>query len=113
MTLSQKLNTLSSTYTGITGLSSSSFHYWRPQMDAPYLVWAEDGGDGLTAGNHIAEQSITGTTDFFTKTENDPLIDSIQSAQNAVEGLWWALNSVQYEEETGLIHFEWRWRFVG
>lgn len=110
MTLSQKLNALSSTYTGITGVTS--YHYWRPQMNAPFIVWAEDGGEGLTTGNHIGEQAVTGTTDYYTKTENDSTIDSIQDAQNAVEGLWWSLNSVQYEEETGLIHFEWRWRFV-
>ena len=25
----------------------NAYHYWRPQMQAPYIVWAEDGEETL------------------------------------------------------------------
>ncbi len=36
------------------------------------------------------------------------MFDAIQKTLGAL-GLGWALESVQYEEETNLIHYEWRW----
>ena len=35
-------------------------------------------------------------------------------APQALEGIGasWYLNSVQYEEDTGLIHYEWYWEVV-
>ena len=111
MTLSEKLNTLAGMYAAVEGLAC--YHYWRPRLDAPFLVWAEDSGDNLQAGNHAIAQALHGTTDYFTHTENDPMIDAVQEAQNGLDGLYWRLNSVQYEEETGLIHYEWDWRYIG
>ena len=87
-----------------------SYHYWRPIKSAPYLIWAEDGEDSaLSANNHKAEQALSGSVDYYTKTEFDPVADDIQEALNGIEGLGWVLESVQYEDETQLIHFEWRW----
>lgn len=63
-------------------------------------------------GNN-AEQGITGTVDYFTLTEYDANIEAIQVALNNVENLSWAINSVQYEEDTNLIHYEWRWTLYG
>lgn len=110
MTLSQKLIKVATMYAGVV---QDSYHYWRPVKTAPWLIWAEDGSMGLAAGNHVAEQALTGTTDYFTKDEFDPAIDDIQEAQNGLEGFAWSLNSVQYEEETELIHYEWTWSFLG
>ena len=59
------------------------------------------------------EQAITGTVDYFTLTEYDGNIEAIQLALNTVENLSWAINSVQYEEDTNLIHYEWRWSLYG
>ena len=90
------------------------YHYWRPNMQAPFCVWAEDGeSSSLQANNHKREQAIGGTIDYFTKLEFDEMIDNIQKALNEVEGLGWRLNSVQFEEETNLIHYEWRFDVIG
>lgn len=98
--------------TGIEGLKV--YHYWRPRLSAPFCIWAEDGeGDSLHANNRKAEQVITGTVDYFTKEEFDPIVDSIQSALNSIEVCGWTLNSVQYEDDTNLIHFEWRFEVSG
>ena len=105
MTLQAKLKAIGDAYAAVV---PRSYHYWRPGMSAPFLVWAEDGGNQYYSDNQVSEQAITGSTDYFTKMEYDPVIDDIQKA-NASMGLAWRLNSVQFEEDTGLIHYEWAW----
>ena len=77
-------------------------------MEPPFCVWAEDGENGFNAGNRKAEQAITGTVDYYTPQEYDPAVDNIQAALNSLR-IPWQLNSVQYEDETNLIHYEWTW----
>ena len=90
------------------------YHYWRPQMQAPFCVWAEDGEENSMWGNnHKTEQVIKGTVDYYTKQEFDPAVDLIQTTLNTIEVLGWELNSVQYEDNTNLIHFEWRFQISG
>lgn len=89
------------------------YHYWHSKMSAPYCVWAEEGeGESLSTGNHKSEQVITGSVDYFTKTEYDENVELIQYALNSVENLGWSLSSVQYEDDTGLIHFAWSWQIA-
>lgn len=83
------------------------YHYWRPVTTSPMCVWAEDSeGVSFRSDTLEREQAIHGTVDYFTKTEYDPNLDKIQTALNQV-ALTWALNSVQYEDDTYLIHYEW------
>lgn len=97
--------------TGITGLSV--YHYMRPKLKAPYCVWQEDAEySSLQDDNHKGEQSISGTVDYFTREEFDDNIDNIQDALNGVENLYWELLSVQFEDETNLIHYEWLFRVL-
>ena len=94
--------------TGIDGLIV--YHFWHPRLEAPYCIWAEESeGDSLHTGNHKTEQVITGTIDYFTKEDFDPMVDKIQDALNNVEVLGWSLSSVLYENETNLIHYTWDW----
>ena len=105
MTLKQKIEPIGKAYSKII---ENCYHYWRPKLSAPFLVWAEDGDNAAWADDQIIEQAITGTTDYFTQEEFDPAIDAIQNA-NISLGIAWRLNSVQYEEDTSLIHYEWTW----
>lgn len=109
------MNVLKKVADALTSISDLRvYHYWRPEMNAPFCVWAEDGeSSSLEANNHKREQAIGGAIDYFTKVEYDEQIDKIQHALNGVEGLGWKLNSVQYEEETNLIHYEWRFTVIG
>jgi len=94
-------------------LSGHVFHYWRPRPDGldQYIIWAEDSEDAsLNGDNRKLEQGLHGTLDLFSVNEYDPLIDVIQNKLNSIENLSWNLSSTQYEDETGLIHFEWEWR---
>ena len=108
MTLESKLSKIEQALTAIPNLNV--YHYLRPKLSAPFCVWQEDSeSSSLEADNHKREQAIGGSVDYFTKTEYDPMVDNIQEALNSIDGCGWTYNSVQYEEETELIHHEWNW----
>lgn len=111
MSFQHKLQKVADALTSINGLKV--YHYWRFGVDAPYCIWQEDSDYGFQVDNHKVEQGVGGTVDYFTLTEYDGNIDSIQNALNGVENLSWNLNSVQFEEDTNLIHYEWRWWLYG
>lgn len=94
-------------------LPAEVYHYFRPQMNPPFAIWAEDGEeDSLEVNNKKAEQQIHGTTDYFTKTEYDPAVDCIQGYFESLENFGWKLQMVDYEDETHTIHFEWEWWLI-
>ena len=74
-----------------------------------YFVWQEDGADDLAANNQHIEKAVTGTTDLFTRQEFDPWKDLFEAALAAAPGVAWALNSIQFEADTGYWHYEWVW----
>ncbi len=84
-------------------------HYEAHKKTDKYIVWAEDGQSNVKwADNQMQEQALMGTIDYFTKMEYDPNVDKIQYALNCIP-LSWRLNSVQREDETGFIHYEFAW----
>lgn len=88
------------------------FHYFASGQTGNYIVWAEDGeGASGHADNKKTTQVVQGTIDYFTKTEFDPVVEQIQSALNSAD-IAWRLNSVQHEQDTGYIHYEWVWEMV-
>lgn len=111
MNLQNKIMKIEEALTSIEGLSV--YHYLRPQLKAPFCVWQEDSeSNSLEANNHKGEQAIGGTIDYFTQTEYDNMVETIQETLNKIEGCGWTLNSVQYEDETELIHYEWYWNVI-
>lgn len=93
----------------LTVLSVNVYHYWRPKMAAPFVVWQEDSGRTFEADNRTEEMIAAGTLDIYSKTEYDPLFDSVMDALTDA-GVAWSLESIQYEDETGLIHYELGWQ---
>lgn len=87
-------------------VSKSVYHYTGKGASAPYIVWAEDSRNDHYSENHHGEKAWMGTIDLFSKDENDPLRDEIEDALDKA-GISWYLNSVQYEDDTKLIHTEW------
>ena len=63
-------------------------------------MWQEDGSNDLAGVNGHGERAVTGTTDLYTKQELDPWADALGESFDA-HGISWALNSVQYEVDTG------------
>lgn len=93
-------------------VTSDTFHYKAWAKPDKYIVWAEDGEtDSLNADDQKTEQVLQGTIDYFTKTEYDLNFELIQAKLNSAD-LSWRLNSIQHEEETGYIHYEWVWEMV-
>ncbi|MDF2820188.1 MAG: hypothetical protein K0R15_629 [Clostridiales bacterium] len=82
-------------------------HFKASKQTGNYIVWAEDGqGDTLYSENKMQMQVIQGTIDYFTTIEFDPTFDVIQETLNNAQ-VAYSLNSIQHEEETGYIHYEW------
>ena len=92
----------------LAGLTDRCYRYTAAKnAKAPYIVWAEDSEANLFGdGGKVLERSVQGTVDLFTRREGDPLMVQIPEALNR-GGTIHYLNSVQYEDETGLIHYEW------
>ena len=87
-------------------------HYEAYNKTDKYIVWAEDGeAASECADNRKQQQVLQGTIDYFTKTEYDPNVGKIQEALDDAE-IAWKLNSVQYEDETKFIHYEWVFEVV-
>ena len=106
MSLQTKLQELYQPFLTIQGAKIS--HY-RRTAKPPFIVWAEDGEqDSFHASNHKEEQQLTGIVDLYTLKEFDTLADDIQTILNS-EPVGWRLDMVQYEDETNLIHYQWRW----
>lgn len=85
------------------------YHYETHEKPDKYIVWQEDGeGENSYSDDVSTYQTITGTIDYFTKTEDDLTVDAIQVALNNGD-IVWNLNSVQYEKDTGYTHYEWEW----
>lgn len=87
-------------------------HYEAKRKPDKYIVWAEGStAQSLGADNRISTRVMEGTADYFTREEDDPNIAAIEAALNNGK-IAWRLNSVQYEEQTGYIHYEWVWRVL-
>lgn len=90
-----------------------TYHYERPESAAaPWIVWAEDGEESSFNGDNLKEeQQIHGVVDCYTQQEYDPLLDKVQEVLNGIAA-GWSLTSVQYEDETKLIHYSWEFYSV-
>ena len=88
-----------------TGLPFA-FAAWSKAPTGDYGVYTPDGANDLEADGQHVEQAITGTVDYFTRSDGSAVKATVEAALEAVEGLAWGLNSVQYEDDTGYLHFE-------
>lgn len=87
-----------------TGFSFAHFG-WSHAPKGDYGVWAEDGANDLEGNNLHIEKCSEGTIDYFTRDASGTPQTTIESA---IDGKCaWYLNSVQYESDTGYIHYEW------
>lgn len=88
-------------------------HYTALKKPDQYVVWAEDSQTGgLWADGVMDDSSVQGTVHYFTRTENDPNTVVITNALTGA-GIPYRLNSIQYEEETEYIHYEWVFEVFG
>ena len=88
-----------------TGLKFA--HYgWSKAPAGDYGVYAEDGANDLIAGNVHVEKVLQGTVDYFTRDATGAPKATIEAALESVPVAYY-LNSVQFESDSGYIHYEW------
>ena len=81
---------------------------WDVRPDADYLVIAIDGeAHSLQADGEKVNQAPQGTIDLFSLSADRDKMQAVQGVLNALDGCAWYLNSVQYEDDTRLLHWEW------
>lgn len=97
----------------IEGLHGHVWHCYAHDRTPPYLIWMEDSAGNTVAGDGaICHQAIEGTADLYTADLDDwSLFHAVQLALNQ-NACAWRLNSVQYEDDTKLKHYEWVWQVV-
>lgn len=89
-------------------ITEDSYHLEAENKGNRYIVWQEDSeGESLHADDKHEIMVISGTIDLYTKLEYDPWIQEIQKALDNAE-IACHIESIQYEEETKFIHYEWR-----
>lgn len=86
---------------------------WSVAPAGDYIVYGADGGADFLAGNTHAETGTTGTVDLFTRDPSPTPRQTVETALRSVRAMTWALNTIQFEEDSGYIHLEWRIGFYG
>lgn len=87
------------------------FHFDGAGQTAPYAVWGEDGtASEKWSDNKLNSRVLTGTVDYFTRDTEDPALPRIEAAMETA-GIVYHLESVQFEDSTGICHYEWTWEF--
>lgn len=91
-------------------LGAFAAYAWSHAPADNYGVIAIDGQNALRGGDKTAEKVTEGTIDWFTRTPASAIPGGVESMLDRL-GASWYLNSVQYEEDTGLLHYEWVWQY--
>ena len=82
-------------------------HYaWSKAPDGDYGTYSEDSGADLVADEQHIERGTVVYINYFTRDDTGTPRTTIETALNSLN-LPWYLNSVQYENDTGYIHYEW------
>lgn len=103
--ISDKLKTIRDTLTGIEGANVS--HYRRPPNLNGYIVWYETSDHSEYSDSRMHDQIVSGRIEYWTNVEYDQVIDMIQEALNENAKIGWRLYDVSYDDELGLISYEW------
>ena len=91
-----------------TGLSFAHFAWAKnaPELSADHGVYSEDDENTLFANGKHAESVLQGTIDYFTRDDSKAPKATIEAALDSVDVAWY-VNSIQFEDDTGFIHYEW------
>lgn len=94
----------------ITALQNDGYAFahfaWSHAPEGDYGTWGEDTGNEFEADGLVIEQVMNGFVDYFTRDDSDTPKNAIQQAMTAA-GVIWHLDAVQYESDTGYIHYSW------
>lgn len=81
---------------------------WSHAPEGDYGTWGEDSGNEFTAGDVVAETVMNGFVDYFTRADSGAPKETIEKAMTDA-GIVFHLDAVQYENDTGYIHYTWEY----
>ena len=89
-----------------TGIPFAAYRWDHRPDDAPYgTAQLEGGADTVPGDDGIVCQGIRASVDLYAPSASTLWPAQVQSVLNGVFA--WRLNSVQYEDDTRLVHYEW------
>lgn len=83
---------------------------WQSAPAGDYGVYGEDGTNQFEASNRYAERVMTGSVDWYTRTDDLTAVNAIEDLFKSLQGenvFAWYLNTIQYEYKTNFLHYEW------
>lgn len=87
-------------------------HAWSKAPEGDYGTYEEDSGNDLMCDEHHGERGTECWLNFFTRDDSGTPRTTIEGVLNDLR-IPWYLNTVQYENETGYIHYEWSFGIYG
>lgn len=79
---------------------------WSKAPAGDYGVYAEDSGEDLLADDDHAEKGTRCYVHLFTRDDSTAPQKAVEAALRELRTPWF-LNTVQFEPDTGYIHYEW------
>lgn len=105
--------TMQNLVTALTQTGLKFAHYaWSKAPEGDFGTYAEDSGKDMSADNIHGERGTVGYINYFTRDDSGTPRTTIEAALNSIN-IPWNLNSVQYENDTGFIHYEWEFGVYG
>lgn len=87
-------------------------HAWSKAPEGDYGTYSENNGNDLMADSKHVERGTEGYINLFTRDDSATPRVMIETALNSLN-IPWNLNTVQYENNTGYIHYEWEFGVYG
>ena len=82
------------------------------ELRADHGVYAEDDELALFANNGHGERVEQGTIDYYTRDDSGTPKTTIEDALDSY-GVPYYLSSIQFEDDTGFVHYEWVYEVLG
>lgn len=85
---------------------------WSKNPEGDFGVYAEDSGEDFQADGEHAEKGTNVYVHLFTREDSGAPQRAVEAALNGLRMPWY-LNTVQFEPDTGYIHYEWEVGLLG
>lgn len=99
-----------------TALESTGYDWahfgWSRAPEGDYGTWGEERAHDLEADNVHAETATIFFVSYFTRDDSGAPRRAIEQALNALR-IPWKLSGIDYEPDTGYIHFSWYCTVLG
>lgn len=87
-------------------------HGWSTAPDGDYGTYSEEAGDDFVADGIHGERGTRGYINLYTRDDSIAPRETIEEVLNGLN-IPWYLNTVQFENDTGYVHYEWGFSTYG